>query len=557
MALAEHHHIEGNPHGGLRRTVGFYGLMFVSLGSIIGSGWLLSALNATEVAGPAAILAWVLAAVMLTVLALCYAELGAVYPVAGGSGRYPYYSHGPLTGFVAGWTSWLQAVAIAPIEVLAAITYINSIGWVDDHFQMLHGSGDKAGLLNSRGLIVATLGMILFTAMNLAGASFMAESNAIVVIWKTLVPILAILVVVSLSFHTSNFHAGGGFAPFGLHGILAALPAGVIFALQGFEQAVQLAGEARNPKRDISRAIITAMGIGAVLYVALQGAFIAALDPTNVSHDWSNPLGENPSDYGAWYTLALAVGAGWLATILIIDAVVSPSGTGVVYVGTTSRLSYALGEEKEMPSALSKTNAKGVPVVSILVAAVVGEACFGPFPSWSKLVPIVTGATAIMYAFAPVSLAALKLRDGDRPRPYRMPYPEILLPAAFIFSNLLIYWGGWEYTWKLDVAILVGLILFSIGVAVKRTDSFSMLRSAVWMGPWLIGLSILSLLGNFGADGDGHKAKLPDDWDIAIVAAYSLVIFYWAVSSALSSTDVKDAIEIDADEIDYEQAQTE
>ena len=117
----------GHAHGHLQRTVGFWGLMFVSLGSIIGSGWLLSALTASEVAGPAAILSWILAAVMLTVLALVYAELGATYPVAGGTGRFPYFSHGPLAGFVAGWASWLQAVLIAPIEVLAAIAYANSL----------------------------------------------------------------------------------------------------------------------------------------------------------------------------------------------------------------------------------------------------------------------------------------------------------------------------------------------------------------------------------------------------------------------------------------------
>ena len=124
--------------GQLTRSVGFYGLMFVSLGSIIGSGWLLGALNAAEIAGPASIISWVLAAAMLATLALVYAELGATYPVAGGSGRFPYYSHGPIAGFIAGWASWLQAVFIAPIEVLAAITYVNSVTWVNEHFAMLH-----------------------------------------------------------------------------------------------------------------------------------------------------------------------------------------------------------------------------------------------------------------------------------------------------------------------------------------------------------------------------------------------------------------------------------
>src|SRR4051812_37799577 len=68
--------------GKLHRSVGFYGLMFVSLGSIIGSGWLLGALNAAQLAGPASILSWLLAGAMLSLLALIYAELGATYPVA-------------------------------------------------------------------------------------------------------------------------------------------------------------------------------------------------------------------------------------------------------------------------------------------------------------------------------------------------------------------------------------------------------------------------------------------------------------------------------------------
>src|SRR3954471_6701158 len=154
--------------GRLKRSVGFYGLMFVSLGSIIGSGWLLGALSAAKVAGPASVLSWILAAVMLSLLSLSYAELGATYPVAGGAARFPYYSHGPIAGFMAGWAAWLQAVFIAPIEVLAAIAYINSISWVNVNFNMIHKLGASAGLLNGTGLIVAVILMVLFTAMNLA-----------------------------------------------------------------------------------------------------------------------------------------------------------------------------------------------------------------------------------------------------------------------------------------------------------------------------------------------------------------------------------------------------
>src|SRR6266568_4623695 len=434
--------LKGEQPGGLKRSVGFYGLMFVSLGSIIGSGWLLGALNAAQVAGPASILSWILAACMLALLALTYAELGATYPVAGGAARFPYYSHGPIAGFMSGWASWLQAVFIAPIEVLAAITYVNSVGWVNQHFNMIHKAGDSAGLLNGTGLVVALVLMVLFTAVNLAGAKFLSDSNVIVVIWKTAVPVLAIAVVAWLQFNPANFHAGGGFMPFGFHGVFAALTGGVVFALQGFEQAAQLDGEARNPKRDLSRAILTAMAIGAVLYALLQVVMIGALEPANIAKGWSQPLGTDPSDYGAWYTLALALGLGWLAKVLLIDAVISPAGTGVVYVATSARISYALGEEREMPSALATTNKKGVPVESILTAAVVGSLAFGPFKSWAALVNVVTGTTAIMYAFAPLSLAALHKVDGGRPRSYRVPMPKILLPATFCCAHLDMSWGG-------------------------------------------------------------------------------------------------------------------
>jgi len=540
-----------HPHlpGHLQRTVGFWGLMFVSLGSIIGSGWLLSALTASETAGPAAVISWILAAVMLTVLALVYAELGATYPVAGGTGRFPYFSHGPLTGFVAGWASWLQAVMIAPIEVLGAIAYANSLGSVQKHFSMITASGKSAGLLNGRGLVVALIAMAVFTAMNLGGAKFMAESNAIVVIWKTAIPLLAIVVIASLSFHPGNFHAGhAGFMPYGIHGVFAALPLGVVFALQGFEQAVQLAGEARNPKRDLSRAIIVAMAVGGTIYVLLQFVFIAGVSPRDVSLGWTNPLGGNAAtDQGAWHTLALAVGAGWLAALIVIDGVVSPSGTGVVYVGTTARLSYALGEEREMPGVLCKTTRKGVPAISILVAFVVGCAALGPFPSWNKLVNVVTGATAIMYAFAPVSLAALKKRDPDRLRPYTMPLSDVLTPIAFCSAGLLLYWGGFQTMWKIDCAIIVGLILFGIGVSVARTDAIPMLRSALWLGPWLFGMTIIAEIGRYTSEKNGVSAHthLSNWWDLVVVIAFNLVIFYWAVNSAMVPNRVKAAIERD------------
>ncbi|MGH3375868.1 MAG: APC family permease [Actinoallomurus sp.] len=517
----------------LRREVGFWGLMFVSLGSIIGSGWLLGALTAAKLAGPASVLSWVLAAVMLAMLALVHAELGAAYPIAGGTARFPAFVFGPLAGFSAGWMAWLQAVSIAPIEVEATLSYSDHIGWVHRNVTMLHADGTLTGT----GLVVASVFMLLFVIINIVGVKLLSESNSITVIWKTLIPLLTVVVLVLLTFHAGNFSAGGGFMPFGAHGVFAALPAGVVFALQGFEQAIQLAGEAKKPQQDISRAVITATAIGTVVYILLEIAFIGALDPGKLTHGWANPIGEG--DFGPYATLATGAGAAWLAWMLYADAVISPAGTGLVYTATSSRLSYALGREKALPKPVAQVSKSGVPIVSIIIAFVVGEIAFLPFPSWQSLVGLVTSATAIMYAFAPISLRALRIRDPHRARPYRLPAHQVLAPLSFIAADLIIYWSSFQAEWKLGLASALGLIIFAITRMTTPSAGRVPLRwkASAWIWPWFAGLLVIGALGRYGGD-----STIPFWWDILIVAAFSLVIYYVAVRLAVSSTDVDTAV---------------
>ena len=104
---------------GLRREIGFIGLLWASAGSIIGSGWLFGAQKALIAAGPAAIISWCIGALAIFLLALTHAELGGMWPVAGGTARFPHYAFGGGAGASFGWFSWLQAATVAPIEVLA------------------------------------------------------------------------------------------------------------------------------------------------------------------------------------------------------------------------------------------------------------------------------------------------------------------------------------------------------------------------------------------------------------------------------------------------------
>ena len=102
---------------GLDRGMGFFGLLWASETSIIGSGWLFGAFGAAVLAGPSALLGWVLGSIIILVLALVHAELGGLFPVSGGTSRFPHYAFGSFAGATFGWASYLQAASVAPAQV--------------------------------------------------------------------------------------------------------------------------------------------------------------------------------------------------------------------------------------------------------------------------------------------------------------------------------------------------------------------------------------------------------------------------------------------------------
>lgn len=110
----------------IQRNIGPFALMLTGLGSIIGSGWLFGAWKAAKIAGPAAICAWIIGAVVILAIALTYAELGAMFPESGGMVRYARYSHGSLVGFISAWANWIAIVSVIPIEAEASIQYMST-----------------------------------------------------------------------------------------------------------------------------------------------------------------------------------------------------------------------------------------------------------------------------------------------------------------------------------------------------------------------------------------------------------------------------------------------
>jgi amino acid transporter len=552
----------GEPQSGenhLQRKVGLRPLTMISIGSIIGSGWLLGALHASETAGAASSVSWLAGGLVLAVLALVHAELGSTYPVSGGTARFPFMVFGGLGGFTGGWMAFLQAVTIAPIEVEASLGYINA-KWPDLGWVYTHGSLASEGALTPTGIGVGAGFMLVFTIFNIMGVRWLAETNAIATYWKILIPTITIFGLLFTVFHSSNFSAGGGFMPYGIHGVFAALPLGIIFALEGFEQAIQVGGETENPQRNIPRAVIFAMITGTCIYLLLEVAFVGAINPANLVHGWANPISTSAAA-GPYYALATQAGLGWLATLLLIDSVVSPAGTGLVYLGTSSRLSYGLGRNGYFPKIISYIDRRGVPIWSIAICFIIGMLTFLPFPSWAALVALVTSATVLMYSFAPVSLAGLRRSDPDRPRGYKLPWAAVLCPLSFFFANCIVYFSGWSNVFWLYVLIIIGFLIFGIYQAAIPAERRTVIdwKAAIWVLPWLVGLAIISWQGQYTSGynkvfgitlnptyniGGGMSPTGFREWlDLIIIFVFSMAIYYWAVRSSMSQEKIQAAVE--------------
>jgi amino acid transporter len=524
------------PEHRLQRDVGLVGLMFASVGSIIGSGWLFGALSASSVAGPAAILSWVLGGAGMLLLALVHAELGGMYPVAGGSARFPHYAFGSLIGFAGGWFAFLGAVTTAPIEVEAALQY--AANYVSG---LITTSGDTA-VLTSQGYLVAAALMLLFSVINVMGVKWLSETNKAIVWWKIFIPVLTVFALVFTSFHTDNFSAAGGFMPFGWKGVfLAVASGGVIFSYLGFEQAIQLGGESKNPRRNIPLAVIGSMILGVVLYIALQVAYLAALQPEDLSKGWDAvAFGGKGAVFGPFAGLATALGLAWLATLLYIDAIVSPGGTGLLYVGTSARLTFGMGRNNYIPRGFARLSSRGVPVLAIAFSFLLGMIVFLPFPGWQQLVGFISSATVLAYGTAPLALGALRRQDPDRPRPFRLPLGGVLAPVGFIVANEVLLFSGWAVVWKLIVAILIGFALLSISAVTSPPERRPTLdwMSGVWLWPYLVGMTVISYLSSFDTTTPskvpliglkGPTNDLTFGWDVLAVGLFSVLIYLLAM----------------------------
>ena len=293
--------------------------------------------------------------------------------------------------------------------------------------------------------------------------------------------------------------------------------AGLVFAYTGFRNIIELSGEAKNPRRDIPRALIVTIIFTIVLYLGLQSAFLGALPGSELVHGWHGVNLNSP-----FADLAMLVGFPWLSWLLVADSVVSPSGSGIVYTAANSRNVYGLAKNRFFPHWFAHINSHGVPGRALLINLVVGIAFLLPLPSWHDIVGVMSTIAVFTFSIGSVSLLTFRrMRIGSAED--RLPGMRIVAPAAFVVSSLVVLWTPWSKLILTLPIVAVGLVVYVITYVLHRHPRHEVM-GGLWLVAYLAFVYLVSGVSSFGGAG-----LIPAPWDNVVVVVASLAFYFWGV----------------------------
>lgn len=504
----------------------FSGIM-LALNSLIGSGWLFGAGTAAKIAGPAAIISWVIGAIIIIAIALNYVELGAMFPESGGMSRFAQYSHGPLLGFIAAWANWISLITLVPMEAVAAVQYMSSWPWSWanwTHKFLVHGN------LSWSGLAVVILFMLIFTLINFWSVQLMTRFTNLISVFKIAMPTLTIVLLLATGFHASNFAGQYGFMPYGVRSIFEATAvSGIIMSYDAFQTIINMGGEMENPQRNIVRGVIISMLITAAIYIMLQVTFVAAVSPKMLAQaGWHGISFTSP-----FADLALLLNLNWLVILLYLDAFVSPFGTGVAFVATASRTLAALTRSGHLPAWLGRLARRYlIPRFAMIFDLLFAIVLVSIFRNWNLLATVITAATLIAYLTGPVTVISLRKIAPHLKRTFAPKWMPYLAPFAFAVTSLAIYWTT---TIEVILIIVLGLpIYFHYECRYQHRKLGPQLKASAWFLAYLVFISLFSYCGS---QAFGGKNYLPFPLDFVILILCSLAFYYWGLASRLKQVD--------------------
>ena len=474
--------IDGAGATGLRRSLGMWQLTSLGIGAIIGAGIFSGAGTAISGgpnhlgAGPGLVLSYVMVAIACGFAALCYAEFASLIPQAGSAYTYAYATLGELVAWIIGWDLIIE-YAVGNIAVAVSwsayfVTLLEGFGihlpaWMTtDPRTAMQGfqavTADPAGAAASAqaaaaawtsapqlfGLHIifnlpAVLIVALITWILVIGIRESAWANTVMVVLKLAI-LLFFIVVGAFWVRPDNWSP---FMPNGWQGVFTGASL-IFFAYIGFDAVSTAAEEAKNPQRDMPRAMMLSLGVTSVIYIVVT-LVMTGLVPWD-RHGTADPLAAAFTERGY----------DWAAGIISFGAIIAMASVLLVFQLGQPRIFFSMARDGLLPPFAAKLHPRfRTPhVTTIITGAFV--AFFAAFANINEVIELTNIGTLFAFVLVAVGVMALRLREPERHRPFRTPLIWFVAPGAIVSCGFLMLQLP-RVTWeRFGIWLAVGLVLY-------------------------------------------------------------------------------------------------
>lgn len=413
---------------GLVRGIRRWDLVAIAINGIIGAGIFGLPSKIYSLIGSYSLIAFVACAIVVTLIILCFAEVGSRFNETGGPYLYAREAFGPTVAFEIGWLIWLARLTAFAANCNLLVNYLG---------YFLPSAGSSSG----RTLIIIVVVSVL-TTVNVIGVRQAAIVSNCFTIGK-LIPIL-IFIAAGLFFINPHAYALG---PPPATGAFSQSVLLLIYAFTGFEMAAIPAGEVRNPQKHLPRALLIAIGVVAVLYILIQIVCVGTLPELAQSQ---KPL----ADAGTRF-MGTAGGA-----IISAGAIISITGNLNVLVLSGSRIPFAIAEQQQLPSFLAKVHPRFfTPYIAILITAAV-MLLLTLKSSFVAALTISAIARLVTYGATCLSLPVFRRRSDVPAAAFRLPGGTVIALLSLTLAAWLLANSTWQEARAAAIAAVIGLLIY-------------------------------------------------------------------------------------------------
>ena len=413
---------------GLIRGIRRWDLVAIAINGIIGAGIFGLPSKVFSLIGSYSLIAFVVCAVVVTLIILCFAEVGSRFDETGGPYLYAREAFGLTVAFEIGWLIWLARLTAFAANCNLLVAYLG---------YFLPTATSPVWRASVIIIVVAVL-----TTINVLGVRQAAIVTNLFTIGK-LIPLI-IFIAVGLFFLSHQAFALG---PRPTTGAFSQSVLLLIYAFTGFEMAAIPAGEVRDPKRNLPHALLIAIAVVAFLYILIQIVCVGTLPELAQSQ---KPL----ADAGTRF-MGTAGGA-----IISAGAIVSIFGNLNIVMLSGSRIPFAIAEQRQLPSFIAKVHRRfATPHIAILITAGL-MLLLTLKSSFIAALTISTIARLITYGATCLSLPVFRRRSDAPPAGFRLRYGTIVAMLALVLAGWLLANSTWQEARAAAIAAAAGLLIY-------------------------------------------------------------------------------------------------